>query len=71
VPEYHDTLIKGACDERGEFRFSNVPAGDYFVMVFIIWEVASDAKPRKAGGAAMKRIHVAAGSQVEAHLGRG
>ena len=68
VPEYHDTLIKGACDERGEFRFRNVPAGDYFVMAFIIWEDASRATPRKSGGAAMKRIHVAAGSQVEAHL---
>ena len=68
VPEYHDTLIKGACDERGEFRFSNVPAGDYFVMAFIIWEDASGVTPRKLGGAAMKRIQVAAGSQVEAHL---
>ncbi len=68
VPEYHDTLIKGACDERGEFRFSNVPAGDYFVMAFIIWEDASGATPRKLGGAAMKRIHVDAGSQVETHL---
>jgi hypothetical protein len=71
LPEYHDMLIKGACDERGEFRFSNVPAGDYFVMAFIIWEVASGAKPRKIGGAAMKRIHVAADSQVEAHAGGG
>jgi hypothetical protein len=69
VPEYHDTLIKGACDEHGEFRFSNVPAGDYFVMAFIIWEDTSGATPRKIGGAAMKRVHVAANSQVEAHLG--
>ena len=22
VPEYHDMLIKGACDARGEFRFA-------------------------------------------------
>jgi hypothetical protein len=69
VPEYHDMLIKGACDARGEFRFSNVPAGDYFVMAFIIWDDASGATPRKTGGAAMKRIHVPAKSQVEAHLG--
>ncbi|MDF3022320.1 MAG: hypothetical protein K0Q92_3623 [Steroidobacteraceae bacterium] len=71
VPEYHDTLIKGACDERGAFRFSNVPAGDYFVMVFIIWEDTSGATPRKTGGAAMKRIHVSAHSQVEAHIDGG
>ena len=69
VPEYHDMLIKGACDARGEFRFSNVPAGDYFVMVFIIWEDTSGATPRKTGGAAMKRIHVTAESQVEVNLG--
>jgi hypothetical protein len=71
VPEYHDMLIKGACDARGEFRFSNVPAGDYFVMVFIIWDDTSNATPRKTGGAAMKRIHVAADSQVEVHIGIG
>lgn len=69
APEYHEALIKGACDVRGEFRFSNVPAGDYFVMVFIIWEDISGATPRKTGGAAMKRIHVAAGSRIEAHVG--
>jgi hypothetical protein len=71
VPEYHDTLLKGSCDERGEFTFSNVPAGDYFVMAFIIWEDASGATPRKVGGAAMKRIHVAADSRVEATLDGG
>ena len=69
VPEYHEMLIKGACDEHGTFKFSDVPAGDYFVMAFIIWEDASGATPRKTGGAAMKRIHVAADSRIELHLG--
>jgi len=69
APEYHDTVIKGACDERGEFKFSNVPAGDYFVIAFIIWDDVSGATPRKTGGGAMKRIQVSAGSQVEVHVG--
>jgi hypothetical protein len=69
APEYHDTVIKGACDARGQFQFSNVPAGDYFVIAFIIWDDASGATPRKTGGGAMKRIHVSAGSRVEVHVG--
>lgn len=60
VPEYHEMLLKGACDAKGEFSFTGVPAGDYFVIAFIMWD--------KAGGAAMKRIHVAAGSQQEVLL---
>ena len=64
VPEYHDMLIKGACDQRGEFRFSQVPAGDYFVIAFIIWDDASGTTPSKTGGGVMKRIHVAPGSRV-------
>jgi len=65
APEYHDMLIKGACDLRGEFTFSNVPAGDYFVMAFIIWDDASGPTPRKAGGAVMKRVRVSPGAQLE------
>ena len=58
VPEYHDMLIKGACDLRGEFTFSNVPAVDYFVIAFIIWDDASGPTPRNSGGGVMKRILV-------------
>jgi hypothetical protein len=68
VPEYHDMVIKGACDRRGIFTFSNVPAGSYFVIAFIIWDDTSSATPRKTGGGVMKRIGVAAGSRVEALL---
>ena len=64
VREYHEWLLKGSCDARGRFRFEKVPAGDYFVMVFIIWEEPSDGGPRKSGGAVMQRIHVEPGAQV-------
>lgn len=58
APGYHEYLIKGVCDAQGVFRFEKVPAGDYFVMVFIIWDVAGANPPAKAGGAVMKRIRV-------------
>src|SRR5688500_9691859 len=67
VPEYHDMLIKGACDLRGEFNFSNVPAGNYFFVAFIIWDDAS-TPPRKTGGGVMKRIHVPIEARVEVLL---
>ena len=71
VPEYHDMLIKGACDVRGEFNFSTVPAGDYFVIAFIIWDDASGRTPRKTGGGVMKRIQVPALSGVPAGTSTG
>ena len=68
VPEYHDLLIKGACDPRGEFVFSAVPAGDYFVIAFIIWDDVSGPAPRKTGGGVMKRVHVPSETRVEVLL---
>jgi hypothetical protein len=68
APEYHDMLIKGACDVRGEFTFSNVPAGDYFVIALIIWDDAFSATPRKMGGGAMKRIQVLPEARVEVSM---
>ena len=68
APEYHDMVIKAACDASGTFTFSNVPAGKYFVVAFIIWDDTSSATPRKTGGGVMKRIEVAPGSRIEAVL---
>lgn len=62
APEYHEMLLKSTCDAHGTFRFSKVPAGDYYLMVFIIWDAGVGNATSKAGGAAMRRIHVAAGS---------
>jgi len=67
-PEYHELLLKSVCNTEGEFRFERVPAGDYFVMAFIIWDDTTGATPRKTGGAAMKRIHVAEGSTQDVLL---
>ena len=64
APEYHVYLLKSSCDAQGEYRFENVPAGDYYVMAFIIWDVAGSNPAAKSGGAVMKRIRVAPDSKV-------
>jgi hypothetical protein len=64
VKEYHEYLLKSSCDAGGEFRFEQVPAGNYYVMAFIIWDVEGSTPPSKAGGGVMKRIQVTSGSHV-------
>jgi hypothetical protein len=58
APGYHEYVIKGTCNAAGEFRFDRIPAGDYFVMAFIIWQLPGLDPPVRTGGAVMKRIHV-------------
>ncbi len=41
----------------GQLRSLVGPAGDYFVIAFIIWDDASGLMPRKTGGGVMTRIH--------------
>ena len=58
APGYHEYVIKGVCNALGVFKFDKVPAGDYFVMVFIVWDAPGANPPAKTGGVVMKRIHV-------------
>ena len=62
VKQYHEMLLKGACDASGEFLFQNVAAGDYYVMAFIIWEATPGDAASKTGGGVMKWIRVEPGS---------
>jgi hypothetical protein len=63
VKEYHEMLLEAVCDERGVFRFENVPAGEYFIMAFIIW----DGK----GGAVMMRTRVDKEDYLHYEMGAG
>lgn len=58
VREYHEMVLKANCDASNEFVFSKVPAGQYYVLAFIIWDVGTGKNVAKAGGAVMKRIDV-------------
>lgn len=57
-PEYHELVRKSECDETNHFSFKDLPAGDYYVMVFIIWKNETGAND---GGALMKRVSLKMG----------
>jgi len=71
VKEYHELLLKSSCNAQGVFHFENVPAGDYFVMAFLIWEEKAGDSVRKTGGAVMQRLRVGANDRVEIEMGAG
>ena len=71
VKEYHELLVKSACDAEGVFHIEKVPAGDYFVMAFLIWEEKAGDSVRKAGGARMQRLQVGASDRVVIDMGAG
>lgn len=64
VKEYHDYVIKTECDNNNTFEFSHVPAGDYYVIAFIIW----GDKPDFHGGAVMQKLSVADSSTYNVKL---
>lgn len=64
APEYHELVLKASCNDENRFEFKAVPAGEYYVMTFIIWDITGEAGPTKTGGAVMKRIKVAPNNTV-------
>lgn len=52
-PQYHELVRKTVCDEKNAFTFNNLPAGDYYVIAFIIWK---DKKGQDDGGVVMKKL---------------
>ena len=57
-PQYHELVRKTVCDEKSFFTFDDLPAGDYYVIAFIIWK---DEKEQSDGGAVMKKISLGGG----------
>jgi hypothetical protein len=57
-PKYHELVIKTVCDEKNAFTFNDLPAGDYYVIAFIIWK---DEKGQDDGGAVMKKLSLGGG----------
>ena len=66
---YHDSIRRTICDAQGNFRFSNLPDGRYFVLVEVSWEaVQGGYYPYLAGqgGTMMSRVELRDGE--ERHL---
>lgn len=53
---YGEYKRKTVCDSSGNFKFTNVPDGDYFLTTSVIWKVQS-----QQGGHLMQRVAVSGG----------
>lgn len=68
VKEYHEMVIFSKCNADNEFVFNDVPAGNFYVLAFIIWDETKAHVSVKSGGAVMKKIKVKSNSKVEVRL---
>lgn len=57
-------------DGDGRFTFTNVPAGDYFIVSQVFWEVPSGDGMRRTGSFIAKRISVPDNGQLDVVLTR-
>ena len=57
-PQYHELVRKSQCDENNHFVFKDIPAGDYYVMFFIIWK---NDKGQEDGGVLMHNVSLGDG----------
>ena len=53
-------------DAAGNFEFRRLPAGDYYVVCLITWEVPGRFGVETSGGVAYSRVAVAAGETAKA-----
>ena len=65
APEYHDHARKTTCDENGIFSFEYLPAGEYYIIAFILWdEEQENGETELKGGGLMKRLYVKGGEKI-------
>jgi len=64
-PQYHELVRKTVCDTKNNFTFIDLPAGDYYVIAFIIWK---DEKGQSDGGAVMKKLSLGSGEKEAVEL---
>ena len=57
-PDFYNSFKKVVCNANGEFEFGSLPAGDYFVIAKVTWDIE---KVFDEGGLLMKKVSVAAG----------
>jgi hypothetical protein len=69
-PRADKYLWKTIADGNGNFHFSNLPAGDYYLMCSIRWEVPSEYGLVPSGGIAHARVTVAPNKEVKVVLTR-
>jgi hypothetical protein len=65
-PQYLTLTKNESCDAEGDFVFSNVAAGSYYVVTTVTWTVGNQIIPE--GGALAKLVDVREGQKVRALL---
>ncbi len=69
---YHEFARKTTCSDEGLFRFEHLPAGEYYIIAFILWdEVQIDMRKELQGGGLMKRVLLTEGASLEVELENG
>lgn len=58
-PGYHSSTRSEVCDAQGQFVFSNIPDGSYFIVAEVIWMVPGQFGAE--GGYVMQRVSVSGG----------
>ena len=64
-PEFYKSLKKAVCDANGEFEFEALPAGDYYIIANVTWDIG---KVFDEGGKLMQKVPIADGEVKKATL---
>jgi hypothetical protein len=68
APDFSRTIRRVGCDAEGRFRFSDVPAGRWYVFSNVIWPSTGGEGTAPQGGALMQRVEVAEGASANVLL---
>jgi len=55
-PDFYKSLKKTVCNANGEFEFRDLPAGDYYTIAKVTWDIG---KVFDEGGTLMRKVSVA------------
>lgn len=67
-PEYERMTRTATCDAQGNFSFTALPDGEYFVTALVTWGIPMQYFTRTEGGFLMQRLRVAGGETREVVL---
>ena len=55
-PDFYKSLKKTVCNANGEFQYKGLPAGDYYIIAKVTWDIG---KVFDEGGTLMRKISIA------------